>query len=81
MRQPHFRQYGRISVQIRFKEFEMAFFSNLLTPSEDYNYKIIFLSYLVLSICCGLLFFGSKFWEDIKGFWIVVRCLSQMNNV
>lgn len=50
----------------------MSFLKKLFTPNEDYNYMIIFISYLILSLFCILLYVGSLFWEDIKGFWIVV---------
>lgn len=55
--------------------FEMSLLKKLFTPDEDYNYYIIFISYLILSICCVLLYVGSLYWEDIKGFWIVVNNL------
>ena len=51
----------------------MAFLSSLFTPSEDYNYKIIFWSYFALSVAMILLYVLSKFWKDIEGFWVVVR--------
>lgn len=50
----------------------MSFLKKLFTPNEDYNYMIISISYLILSLFCILLYVGSLFWEDIKGFWIVV---------
>ena len=50
----------------------MGFIQSFFTPKEDYNYYVIFLSYLILSVCCILLYVGSIYWEDIKGFWIVV---------
>ena len=53
----------------------MSFLANLFTPSEDYNYKIIFLSYLVLSIMMVVIYVISLYWEDVRGFWIVVRWL------
>ena len=46
----------------------MEFLKSLFTPSEDYNYKIIFLSYLVLSLCCLVLYITAFYWKD----WIVV---------
>lgn len=51
----------------------MSFLSSIFTPSEDYNYKIIFWSYFALSIAMIALFVASKFWKDIEGFWVVVR--------
>ena len=53
--------------------FVMSFLSSIFTPSEDYNYKIIFWSYFALSIAMIALFVASKFWKDIEGFWVVVR--------
>ncbi|KAM7456911.1 hypothetical protein BLSTO_02337 [Blastocystis sp. subtype 1] len=50
----------------------MEFLKSLFTPSEDYNYKIIFLSYLVLSLCCLVLYITAFYWKDIQGFWIVL---------
>ncbi len=50
----------------------MSFIKKLFTPSDDYNYKIIFISYLVLTLACVGLYVGALFWKDIKGFWIVV---------
>ncbi len=50
----------------------MEFLKSLFTPSEDYSYKIIFLSYLVLSLCCLVLYITAFYWKDIQGFWIVV---------
>ena len=51
----------------------MSFLSSFFTPSDDYNYKIIFWSYFALSITMIALYVISKFWKDIEGFWIVVR--------
>ena len=53
----------------------MESIKNLFTPSEDYNYKIIFLSYLSLSLCCLILYITAFYWKDIQGFWIVVGLL------
>ena len=50
----------------------MESIKKLFTPSEDYNYKIIFLSYLALSLCCLVLYITAFYWKDIQGFWIVV---------
>lgn len=54
---------------------KMESIKNLFTPSEDYNYKIIFLSYLSLSLCCLILYITAFYWKDIQGFWIVVGLL------
>lgn len=51
----------------------MEAIKSILTPSEDYNYKIIFLSYLFLSVSCLALYITAFYWKDIQGFWIVVR--------
>lgn len=50
----------------------MSLIKKLLTPSEEYNYRVIFISYCILSALCLCLYLGSLFWSDIKGFWIVV---------
>lgn len=50
----------------------MEAIKSILTPSEDYNYKIIFLSYLFLSVSCLALYITAFYWKDIQGFWIVV---------
>ena len=56
----------------------MSLIKNFFTPSEDYNYKIIFISYLVLTLACVGLYVGALFWEDIKGFWIVVSAILEL---